>query len=66
MRVQRLRQEGKLFDFEITNDYINRRTKFALHLFGFSLTATTWVALAIGIFGVLCSVAIGQLLCHSS
>jgi hypothetical protein len=65
-RLQRLRQEGKFFGFERTNDYIIKSTKFAWSVFGFSFTATTWVALAIGIFGALCLVAIDQLLCHSS
>lgn len=65
-RLQQLRQEGEFFDFERTNDYIKKSNKFALRLFGFSFTATAWVALAIGIFGALCLVAIDRLLCHSS
>jgi hypothetical protein len=65
-RLQQLRQEGEFFDFERTNDYIIKSTEFALRLFGFSFTAMAWVALAIGIFGVLCLVTIHRLLCHSS
>jgi len=65
-RLQQLRQEGEFFDFERTNDYIKKSTKFAPSLFGFSFTATACVALAIGIFGALCLVAIDRLLCHSS
>ncbi|CAK9200759.1 unnamed protein product [Sphagnum troendelagicum] len=65
-RLQQLRQEGEFFDFQRTNDYIKKSNKFALRLFGFSFTAMAWVALAIGIFGVLCLVTIHRLLCHSS
>ncbi|CAM6028853.1 unnamed protein product [Sphagnum balticum] len=65
-RLQRLKQEGRDFSFRSSNDYIIESTKFGRSLFGFSFTATTWVALAIGIFGALCLVAIDRLLCHSS
>jgi len=57
-RLQQLRREGEFFDFQRTNDDIIKSTKFAGSLFGFSFTAMTSVALAIGIFGALCLVVI--------
>jgi hypothetical protein len=65
-RLQRLRQEGEFFDFERTNDYIKKSTKFGVRLFGFSFTATVWVALVIPLFGALSSGSIIGLLCYSS
>ncbi len=64
--VQRLKYEGKSFDFKRASINTIKRTESAPWFSRVFFTATTLVAVAICIFGGLCLVAIDRLLCHSS